>query len=176
MNKLNLGCGAYKKQGYVNVDGYKKYEPEVLHDLNVFPYPFQDDYFDVIEADHILEHLEQPLRVICELHRITRKGATITIRCPHFSRGFTHSEHKRGFDVSLPYYFNPRFLGRYSGQPTLELVSMRLRWNAQPYLKKQIIPRWQFWGVSAIGRVIDLLANLSPTFCSRFWCFWVGGI
>ena len=39
--KLNIGCGEFKKDGYINVDYYSVSEPDVKHDLNKFPYPFK---------------------------------------------------------------------------------------------------------------------------------------
>jgi hypothetical protein len=29
--------------------------------------------------------------------------------------------------------------------------------------------------MSLLGDIINFFANLSPEFCSRFWCNWVGG-
>ncbi|VVB60021.1 Uncharacterised protein [uncultured archaeon] len=133
--KLNLGCGEFRKEGYVNVDYYSVSKPDVKHDLNKFPYPFSDNEFGLIEADHVLEHLENPFMVIKEMHRISQDGGLIIIKVPHFSRGFTHPEHKRGFDVSLPYYFNPSFKGGYQGFE-LKIKKMKLSWFAQKYLKK----------------------------------------
>ena len=46
IKKLNLGSGADKKKGYVNIDWNRFNEPDVVHDLNQFPYPFSDNYFD----------------------------------------------------------------------------------------------------------------------------------
>lgn len=100
--KLNLGSGEFKKGGYVNVDYYSVSEPDVRHNLNQFPYPYEKDDFDLIEAYHVLEHLENPFSVMKELHRIGKQNSLIKIWVPHFSRGFTHAEHKRGFDVSFP--------------------------------------------------------------------------
>ena len=37
--KLNLGCAGYPKDGYVNVDWLPELKPEIVHDLNKFPYP-----------------------------------------------------------------------------------------------------------------------------------------
>jgi len=34
VQKLNLGCGEFKKDGYVNIDYYAVSEPDVRHDLN----------------------------------------------------------------------------------------------------------------------------------------------
>lgn len=172
--KLNLGCGEFHKQGYVNVDYQAVSPPDIRHDLNIVPYPFEDDTFSVIEADHVLEHLDDPFSVMRELHRIGRDGCSIVIRVPHFSRGFTHAQHKRGFDVSFPYYFKPAFCGGFQGV-TLDLEGMSLRWFAQPYLKKSVMPNWIFSIAAAVGSGIDFFANLHPFLCSRLWCFWVGG-
>jgi SAM-dependent methyltransferase len=79
-------------------------EPDPILDLDSLPYPFPDNHFELIEADHVLEHLHNPLQTIVELYRITKPGGEICIRVPHFSRGFTHADHKRGFDVTLPYF------------------------------------------------------------------------
>ncbi|MBN2452705.1 MAG: methyltransferase domain-containing protein [Candidatus Omnitrophica bacterium] len=174
LKKLNLGCGRFKKEGYVNLDVHGQLEPDVVHDLNSMPYPFADNSFELIEADHVLEHLSDPFRAMKELHRISRAGGRVLVRVPHFSRGFTHPEHKRGFDVSFPYYFNPSFQGGYCG---VEFICdrVRLRWFAQPYLKKKTLPLFAYYFGVVFGNCADLFANLSPFLCSRLWCFLVGG-
>ncbi len=174
MRKLNLGSGEFPKPGFVNVDYYSRIQPDVVHDLDVIPYPFQEDEFDLVEADHCLEHLRDPFAVMREIHRITKPGGIVRIRVPHFSRGFTHADHKRGFDVTFPYYFDPSFPGGYMGVP-FKLRKVRLTWFAQPYLKKAVLSPFVFYGATALGKVLDFLANLSPFLCSRLWCFWVGG-
>jgi len=172
--KLNLGCGEFKKPGYINVDCYSVSEPDVRHNLEEFPYPFDDHQFSLIEADHLLEHLEDAFQVMKELWRISGHGGLIKIKVPHFSRGFTHAQHKRGFDASFPLYFNPTYQGGYQGIP-LELVSMKLKWFAQPSLRKTILTTPQYVLGKMLGKLIDMFANLSPFLCSRLWCFWVGG-
>jgi SAM-dependent methyltransferase len=174
MNKLNLGCGEFKKDGFVNVDYFSVSPPDVRHDLNAFPYPFPDNSFEWIEADHLLEHLENPFRVVKELHRIGAPGAQVILRVPHFSRGFTHAEHKRGFDVSFPYYFQSTFPGGYQGVE-FRCLRTRLHWFAQPYLKRKIMPGVVYVLGRTIGLLFDGLANLCPFLCSRLWCFWCGG-
>ena len=172
--KLNLGCGEYKKPGFINVDHAVATKPDVVSDLNAFPYPFSDQSFQVIEADHVLEHLNDPFRAMRELHRMLAIDGTLMVRVPHFSRGFTHPEHKRGFDVSFPYYFDAAVWAWYT-QAALQLERMRLTWFAQPYMKKRVLSPYAYYFGLALGRIIDVFANLSPFFCSRLWCFWVGG-
>ena len=172
--KLNLGSGEFQKAGFVNVDYYSISTPDVSHDLNKFPYPFEENHFELVEADHVLEHLLDPFKVMGELRRICKSGAIIHLRVPHFSRGFTHADHKRGFDVTFPYYFNPTSKLGYQRIP-LKLIKLRLNWFAQPYLKKSVLPAHLFLLGRATGVIIDFFANLSPWLCSRLWCFWVGG-
>lgn len=172
--KLNLGSGEFPKQGFVNVDSEAHVRPDTVHNLDTFPYPFPDNEFELVEADHVLEHLNHPFATMKEIYRVLVPGGRATIRVPHFSRGFTHADHKRGFDVTFPYYFRRDFKGGYTGVE-FELVRMRLTWFAQPYLKKQILSAPVFWGMTVVGAIIDALANLSPALCSRIWCYWVGG-
>lgn len=172
MRKLNLGSGEFKKKGYVNVDYIGN--PDVKHNLNSFPYPFKHSEFDLIEADHLLEHLENPFKVMKEIHRILKTGGEVIIKVPHFSRGFTHPEHKRGFDVSFPLYFDKEFKGGFTGTE-LDLRRMRLRWFAQLYLKRKTLTGFQYVAGIVLGSIIDFLANISPYICSRFWCFYAGG-
>jgi hypothetical protein len=172
--KLNVGSGEFLKEGFVNVDYYSISTPDVTHNLDQIPYPFEENYFELVEADHVLEHLMNPFSVMSELYRICANGATIHVRVPHFSRGFTHADHKRGFDVTFPYYFNPKFGPGYQGTP-LELVKMRLTWFAQPYMKKSVMPAALVFIGQVVGVGVDLFANLSPWLCSRLWCYWVGG-
>lgn len=173
--RLNLGCGSYKEPGFLlNVDGDPLAKPDLVLNLDEMPYPFPDDYFEEIRAYHVLEHLSNPFAVMREIHRILAPNGLVIIRVPHFSRGFTHADHKRGFDVTFPAYFDPKFPGGYSGIP-FKLESMRLRWFAQPYLKREVLSAPVFYTATVLGKVIDFFANLSPFITSRLWCYWVGG-
>jgi SAM-dependent methyltransferase len=176
LKKLNLGCGESKKEGYINLDFHSHVSPDVEHDLNVFPYPFADNSFELIEAFHILEHLDKPFLVMQELHRILKPGGILHIKVPHFSRGFTHAEHKAGFDVTFPYYFNSQFTK--SGYYGVDFIHKKteLHWMAffhlMPYMG---VSKITIAVLRVLNSIFNFFANLSPNFCSRIWCFWVGG-
>ena len=82
---LNLGCGRKRREGAVNVDCTTRTSPDVVHDLNVRPWPFPNDAFAEVFAFDVLEHLEDVVAAMEELHRVCRNGARVEITVPHFS-------------------------------------------------------------------------------------------
>lgn len=176
MNKLNLGAGGLKKSGYINIDWNILTNPDVQHDLNVVPYPFGDNTFDLIEGDHVLEHLDKPFAIMTEIHRILKPGGQLIIKVPHFSRGFTHAEHSHGFDVTFPLYFNKIFIKNGYFGVDFELKKMELSWLAFFHLLPSMgYGKNYIFFLKVVNKIISKLANLNPNFCSRIWCYWVGG-
>jgi SAM-dependent methyltransferase len=82
MKKLNLGCGQYPKQGYVNLDMFDLQGIDIVHNLNNYPYPFNDNEFDEVLCHHVLEHLDDIVKPLEEIWRITRNRAKIIIKVP----------------------------------------------------------------------------------------------
>ena len=85
--KLNLGCGVDKREGFVNVDAAAACGPDMVVDLDLLPWPFEDDCAEEIVLSHILEHLgaetDTYLGILKELYRVATPGAKITIVIPH---------------------------------------------------------------------------------------------
>tara|TARA_B100000282_G_C31612751_1_gene435532 strand:- start:242 stop:808 length:567 start_codon:yes stop_codon:yes gene_type:complete len=85
--KLNLGCGSKILSGFVNVDKFDVYKPDIVHDLEKFPYPFEDNSVKEIQLSHVLEHIGQNPDIfnliIKEFYRICSNGAILDIRVPH---------------------------------------------------------------------------------------------
>jgi SAM-dependent methyltransferase len=89
---LDVGCGAKKWPGAIGLDISSDTDADVVHDLNEFPYPFEDDSFDQVLMQDVIEHVHEPIRVMDELHRICRPGARIQLRTPHFSSMLAYSD------------------------------------------------------------------------------------
>jgi SAM-dependent methyltransferase len=85
--KLNIGCGNNKFPGYINTDREPSVAPDVVMDLEQFPWPFEDNSVDEILAVHVLEHVGATpqvfLGVMKEIYRVCRNGAQIRIAVPH---------------------------------------------------------------------------------------------
>lgn len=91
MKKLNIGTGNDYKYGWINIDNDKKYNPDVLHDLNKYPYPFKSKYFDYVLASHIIEHLDDPVRFITEIKRILKTYGILEIIVPHYTNPMAYT-------------------------------------------------------------------------------------
>ena len=57
MIRLNLGCGQNKKAGYVNLDKYDSFAPEIVWDLERFPWPIETSSAAEVMMHHCLEHM-----------------------------------------------------------------------------------------------------------------------
>lgn len=87
MLKLNLGCGQNRKPGYVNVDKFATFAPDVVWDLEVFPWPFGESEVEEILLFHCLEHMGAEtdvfLGIMKEMYRVCAHDARIHIAVPH---------------------------------------------------------------------------------------------
>lgn len=83
MNKYNLGCGHNKLDGFINVDEQEIYNPDLVMNLNQFPWNIESNSADVIVLTHVLEHLPDLMSVMKELYRISVPDAEIYITVPH---------------------------------------------------------------------------------------------
>lgn len=107
--KLNLGCGSRPRQGFVNVDTYKQDGVDIVHDLDVFPWPWKDNTVEFIEAFDIYEHVRYPLEFMGECWRILQVGGTLYIHTAHWKNrsSFNDPTHRRfltenSFDYWIP--------------------------------------------------------------------------
>lgn len=84
MKILNIGCGNRLIKGAVHHDrvGHRP-EIDVVHDLNLRPWPWNDGEFDQVVALAVLEHLDIDLVAsLDECHRILRPGGQMVIKLP----------------------------------------------------------------------------------------------
>lgn len=84
-NKLDLGCGDKKAEGFYGVDVVDCPVVDLVWDLNAPPYPLPENQFTIIKASHILEHIK-PWKIVAvmnEVHRIAAPGCQFQISVPY---------------------------------------------------------------------------------------------
>jgi len=146
--RLDIGCGNNKMPGATYLDIDPKTNPDIVHNLDKFPYPLADNSFDEIFAKHVIEHLEDPVGFMKEIARILKPGGTVYVETPHFSCRVAYSEpqHKRFFSFFM-------FNSIINSLP-LEVIKQRLTF-------------YKTFRVAGIS----YLANKFPDSYERFWTY-----
>jgi SAM-dependent methyltransferase len=134
---LDLGCGMKKTPGSIGIDNYKDSEADFIHDLESFPYPFDDNSFDVIHCNHILEHLTDLVGVMNELCRICSSGAKIKVAVPYWAsqRAFKDPTHVRFFTEHTFDYFDPGYGMNYYIGGGIKVLEVRYELSSNPLVR-----------------------------------------
>lgn len=113
MKRLNLGCGnrLIGGEGAVNQD-WVKHRPEIdiVHDLNVLPWPFEDEQFEAVIAWAVLEHLEIDLLTsMNEIWRVMVPGGELTVKLPYWKdeRSYNDPTHRYVYGLGIFDIFDP---------------------------------------------------------------------
>ena len=82
--QLIVGCGPNwpKRENDIFLDCRNFDNVDVVHDLNITPWPFQNDQMTEIAAIHVVEHLNSLLDFMNESWRILKKGGALYIETP----------------------------------------------------------------------------------------------
>lgn len=92
MKTLDVGCGRAKVKGAIGVDHVKLSGVDVVYDLNDFPWPFEDESFDEIYMNDVLEHLNDTIKVMEEVCRILKPGGKLHIRVVYWNHRYAFSD------------------------------------------------------------------------------------
>ena len=150
---VDLGCGITKVPGSIGVDCFQDPAVDVVHNLDVFPYPFGNDTLDAVYLNHCIEHLADPKGTLEECLRIVRPDGNIFITVPHVTNlaSFGDATHRR--------YFSYRAIPGLAGSVAVSGKKLEME-------KSRITTRIPFFGP---------LVNLSPRFWEDYFCFIITG-
>ena len=125
---LNLGCGRNYIPGAVNVDLRSDVRADVIHDLNQIPWPFADNCFELVLAFHLIEHMDDVVAVMREIHRVARRGAIVRIRVPHFSSpdAFTDPTHLHQFGYFSFHFFSGEHANAFDNCPKFQRLQTKI--------------------------------------------------
>ena len=156
---LNLGSGQDRsKSDAVSIDRVAETKPDIVHDLDIYPWPLEDNRFDTVHCLDVIEHLQNIVRAMEEIHRISRNGARVHIATPHFScaNSYTDPTHLHHLGLfSFDYFTGGNKWGFYT----------RVRF-------KKVRSRLHFYGRYK-NLHISWLANKAPAFYEEHltWIF-----
>lgn len=155
---LNLGCGARRREGCLNVDLRESVSPDLVVDLERHPYPLPRDHFESIYATDVVEHLQDIQGFLEEVHAILAPGGILELTTPHFSSANSYSDptHRH----HLGYFSFDDFTGR---SPRSFYTPVRF----------EIVDRTLVFHHSPIDRCMAWLANRHAAFYERrlTWMF-----
>jgi len=139
---LHIGSGKAALPGTKTIDIIDFPEVDVVHDLDIFPWPFADNSYDLIFAHSVFEHLENQLKTMEEISRILKPGGRLVITVPYFRcvDAFTDSTHTHFFTTqSLNYYIRGSELSNF------EYTNVKFKkigfWYGWPHPSKNILVR-----------------------------------
>ncbi len=157
MRILDVGCGRNKRPGAIGVDCNSDTAADALADINGGRLPFRDGVFDRVELIHVIEHVENVVQTIEELHRVLKPGGVLHMETPHYTdfSSFcdpTHRWHLNSF--SFRYFTEEGGFSYYS----------RSRFR-QKSLHVKLLNLWKMLG-------FEFLVNRSRPF-RKFWEFYL---
>jgi len=152
---LDVGCGNKKTVGAIGIDISSNTQADVVHNLNEFPWPFEDNTFDEIICNDVLEHLDDVLRIMEELHRIGKPNAIVKIRIPHFTSHSSYSDitHKHQFGLmSFDGFCGKSYTQSHYSEKRFKMISRKIQFGK-------------------LYKFVGLFANMYPEKYERYFAF-----
>ena len=120
---LDIGCGANKQKNFTGMDKRELPGVDIVHDLEVFPYPLEDESCLTIVGSHIVEHIKPWLMIdfMNELWRILIPEGQVALSMPYgVSYGYVQDPtHCNPCNEATWTYFDPDYplYGIYEPKP-----------------------------------------------------------
>lgn len=165
MKKLDLGCGRAKTEGCLGIDVVALPGVDIVHNLSQFPWPLQSDDFELVVSNHYLEHVDDIIKSLGEIHRILASGGILRVRVPHYASDNFHSDltHKVAFGYrSFDHYATNGNIA-YDFYTTFKFE----------ILEREIIFYRGKWPNPFKILGLHFLANRFPRVFERFFAYWL---
>lgn len=89
----------FKKQKHLDITTADLYSPIVDVKADICDLPFEDNSFDIIFCNHVLEHIEDDKKAMQELYRVLKKGGFGIFQIPQdYTRETTYED----FSITSP--------------------------------------------------------------------------
>lgn len=121
--RLDVGCGEGKQPGFVGMDIRQLPGVDIVHNIEVFPWPLGSESCVLIVASHVVEHIKPwfSISFMDECWRLLEENGELAISTPYpGSRGFWQDPtHCNGWNEATWQYFDPAYplYGIYKPKP-----------------------------------------------------------
>lgn len=158
---IDIGCSMGKLEGAIGIDLRrhplldKSLTTDIIGNIND-PFPIKSNSFDLILANNIIEHVQNVVTTMEEIHRIGKKNSLVVIRTPHFSHPESYRDptHRWSFTWETFDYF-------IEGDPKSSMYTDR----KFKYQKKELL-----FGSGFNGKVGRLISKLSMRRYEKYYC------
>lgn len=134
---LDIGCGSNKQKGFVGMDKRNLKGVDIVYDLEVFPYPLDDESCLTIVGSHIVEHIKPWLMIdfMDELWRLLKVEGKVAFSHPYAgSFGYYQDPtHCNAINEATWQYFDPDY-------PLYQI------YESKPWRIEKGYPVWQTGG------------------------------
>jgi len=168
---LNLGCGNQILAWATNHDLMKRDGIDVVWDLNVLPWPWEDNSFDFVIARSVFEHLQHDLLTsMNEAWRILAPGGIIEVKLPYWNAEVSYNDptHRYVYGLGIFDEFDPdtkrgqqyRFYGKRKWKILYRprLNKDKTSFDCQLQVRKPILCRLS----GTTSELIESIVQLSP--------------
>lgn len=158
--RLNLGCGLYKEEGYYGLDNNRTVNADIVADLNEPLSLLPDNSVAEVVSRHVLEHVQNFMGLMSELHRIVRSDGKLTLIVPHFSLplGYSDPTHVRYFGLYTMCYFAA--LDKQPFERKVQAYYSEIRFTILDVTIKFTPPGGNRW----LGKLKEILINCNTRF------------
>ncbi len=106
---ISLGCGDIRGDDCYGVDMRETDAVDLIHDLTVYPWPFDDCEFENAIAKDIIEHMLYVVPFVDECWRIVKPTGHLVIRTSYFQseQSYTDPTHLHYFALDSFDFFDP---------------------------------------------------------------------
>ena len=148
----------YETADFLAVQGKQYVAPDYVCDLAEIP--VDDGRFDHVVLTQVLEHIPEPQKVLAELHRVMKPGATLWLTAPLF-----YAEHEQPYDFFRYTQFGVRRLLEGTGFEVREIEWMEGYLGTLSYqarlMSRSLPTSAQAYGGGPRGHALALTAKLS---------------
>jgi len=121
-------------------------------DLIQAKYP--SNYFDIITINHVLEHIDNPIKIIKEIHRILRKKGDLIIGVPNYNSLAYALFKKNWYQLDIPrhlFNFSDKNLKNFLEKE--RFIIKRIRYNSRP--SQFIVSLYYSLGIKKPSKLIN---------------------